>query len=56
MTKDERQELREIQEVLIGALAKVTEMLGNAKPKSKPSPKPPGTDYDSESKERWIAR
>ena len=54
MTKDERQELREIQEVLIGALAKDTEMLGNAKPK--PKSKPAGSDYDSESKERWIAR
>ena len=56
MTKDERQELREIQEVLIGALAKVTEILGNADPKPKPKSKPSGSDYDSESKERWIAR
>lgn len=54
MTKDERQQLREIQETLIGALAKVTEMLGTSKPRSKS--KPAGSDYDSESKERWIAR
>ena len=56
MTKDERQELREIQETLIGALAKVTEMLGTSKPKATPKQKPVATDYDSESKERWIAR
>ena len=54
MTKDERQQLREIQETLIGALAKVTEMLGTPKPQ--PKSKPAGSDYDSESKERWIAR
>ena len=54
MTKDERRELREIQETLIGAVAKVTEMLGTPKPK--PKPKPASSDYDSESKERWIAR
>lgn len=54
MTKDEREQLREIQETLIGALAKVTEMLGNPKPR--PKLKPAGSDYDSESKERWIAR
>lgn len=56
MTKDERQELRQIQETLIGALAKVTEMLGTSKPKPKPKTKPASSDYDSESKERWIAR
>ena len=54
MTKDERQELREIQETLIVALARVTEMLGNNKVNAKP--KTAATDYDSESKERWIAR
>jgi hypothetical protein len=54
MTKDERQELRQIQETLIGTLARVTEMLGTPKPK--PKPKPADSDYDSESKERWIAR
>ena len=54
MTKDERQELRDIQETLIGALAKVTEMLGT--PKVKTNPTTSGSDYDSESKERWIAR
>ena len=56
MTKDERQQLREIQETLIGALAKVTEMLGTSKPQPKSKPAGSGSDYDSESKERWIAR
>ncbi len=56
MTKDERQELREIQETLIGALARVTEMLGASKPKPVQKPTCSGSDYDSESKERWIAR
>ena len=54
MTKDERRELREIQETLIGAVAKVTEMLGT--PKTKPKPTTSDSEYDSESKERWIAR
>ncbi len=52
MTKDERQELREIQETLIGTLAKVAEMLGSPKPR----PVTSDIDYDSEAKERWIAR
>ena len=49
MTKDERQELRQIQETLITTLAKVTNMLGTPKALS---------DWDkddSESKERFIA-
>jgi hypothetical protein len=33
MTKDERQELRQIQETLIVALAKITEMLGTPNPR-----------------------
>tara|TARA_Y100000296_G_scaffold72639_1_gene89220 strand:- start:385 stop:540 length:156 start_codon:yes stop_codon:yes gene_type:complete len=50
MTKDERQELRQIQETLIVALAKITEMLGTPKPA-------PAVRYkdDSEAKERFIA-
>ena len=54
MTKDEREQLREIQETLIGALAKVTEILGTSK--TKPKPITSVSEYDSESKERWIAR
>tara|TARA_R110000824_G_scaffold78951_9_gene199043 strand:- start:407 stop:562 length:156 start_codon:yes stop_codon:yes gene_type:complete len=50
MTKDERQELREVQETLIVALAKITEMLGTKKP-NKPAA---GTEY-SAAKERFIA-
>ena len=50
MTKDERQELRQIQETLIVALAKITEMLGAPR-----SNKPARPDYDSEAKERFIA-
>ena len=50
MTKDERQELRQIQETLIVALAKITEMLGTPNPA-------PTSRYkdDSEAKERFIA-
>ena len=50
MTKDERQELRQIQETLIVALAKITEMRGTPKPT-------PTSRYkdDSEAKERFIA-
>jgi len=51
MTKDERQELRSIQETLIAALAKITEMLGAPKP----SQRTPGEEYDSAAKERFIA-
>ncbi len=51
MTKDERQELREVQETLIGALAKITEMLGTKKTRKTTS----GSDYDSADKERFIA-
>ena len=50
MTKDERQELRQIQEALIVALAKITEMLGTSKPNRHARP-----EYDSEAKERFIA-
>jgi hypothetical protein len=50
MTKDERQELRQIQETLIVALAKITEMLGTPKYGKVVSP-----EYDSEAKERFIA-
>ena len=50
MTKDERQELREVQETLIVALAKITEMLGTTKTK-----KTVMSDYDSADKERFIA-
>ena len=52
MTKDERQELRQIQETLITTLAKVTELLGPAKPVSKPARI---TMDSSEAKERFIA-
>ena len=50
MTKDERQELRQIQDTLIVALEKITEMLGTPKPA-------PTSRYkdDSEAKERFIA-
>ena len=52
MTKDERQELRQIQETLITTLAKVTELLGTPKPISKPA----RVAMDSsEAKERFIA-
>jgi|6_EtaG_2_1085325.scaffolds.fasta_scaffold403039_2 hypothetical protein len=52
MTKDERQELRQIQETLITTLAKVTELLGAPKPISKPA----RVAMDpSEAKERFIA-
>ncbi len=51
MTKDERQELREVQETLIGALAKITEMLG----KKKTNKLTAGAEYDSAAKERFIA-
>jgi|6_EtaG_2_1085325.scaffolds.fasta_scaffold03956_14 hypothetical protein len=52
MTKDERQELRQIQETLITTLARVTELLGSSKPASKPVRI---TMDPSESKERFIA-
>ena len=51
MTRDERAELREIQETLIEALAKITEMLGTKKTRKTIS----GSDYDSADKERFIA-
>ena len=52
MTKDERRELRQIQETLITTLAKVTELLGSPKPISKPA----RVAMDpSEAKERFIA-
>ena len=50
MTKDERQELRQIQETLITTLAKVTEMLGAPKTVALVRYKD-----DSEAKERFIA-
>jgi hypothetical protein len=50
MTKDERQELRQIQETLITTLAKVTEMLGTPKTVA-----PVRYEDDSEAKERFIA-
>ena len=50
MTKDERQELRQIQETLIVALAKITEMLGTSRPGRVANP-----EYDSEAMERFIA-
>ena len=50
MTKDERQELRQIQETLIATLAKVTEMLGTAK-----TVVPARYMDDSQAKERFIA-
>jgi len=51
MTKDERQELRQVQETLIEALAKITEMLGTKKAED-----PVIRDaYDSADKERFIA-
>ncbi len=50
MTKDERQELRQIQETLIVALAKITEMLGTPKPSKVTS-----FEHDSAAKERFIA-
>jgi len=57
MTKDERQELRQIQETLIVALAKITEILGASKPvvpiRAKRPLDPLGCD--SEAKERFIA-
>jgi hypothetical protein len=56
MTKDEREELRDIQETLIGTLARVAELLGAPAKKPKPKLSPVVSDYDSESKERWIAR
>jgi hypothetical protein len=52
MTKDERQELRQIQETLITTLAKVTGLLGPSKPVSKLARV---TMDDSEAKERFIA-
>ena len=52
MTKDERQELRQIQETLITTLAKVTELLGPSKPVSKLARV---TMDDSEAKDRFIA-
>tara|TARA_B100000029_G_C16913852_1_gene718743 strand:+ start:397 stop:558 length:162 start_codon:yes stop_codon:yes gene_type:complete len=52
MTKDERAELREVQETLIEALAKITEMLGSKKAR-RASAKT--TEYDSADKERFIA-
>ena len=52
MTKDERQELRQIQETLITTLARVTELLGSSKPVNKPRIV---TMDPSESKERFIA-
>tara|TARA_Y100001938_G_scaffold128281_1_gene181940 strand:+ start:712 stop:885 length:174 start_codon:yes stop_codon:yes gene_type:complete len=51
MTKDERQELRDVQEGLIEALAKITEMLGTKRAKRRP----PAEEYDSAAKERFIA-
>ena len=51
MTKDERHEIREVQETLIEALCKITEMLGTKKV-SKPTA---GAEYDSAAKERFIA-
>ena len=51
MTKDERQELREVQETLIEALAKITEMLGTKKARKVTS----GSEYNSADKERFIA-
>ena len=51
MTKDERQQLREVQETLIVALAKITEMLGTKKARKTTS----GADYNSADKERFIA-
>ena len=50
MTKDERQELRQIQETLIATLAKVTELLGTPKTVA-----PVRYNDDSEAKERFIA-
>ena len=50
MTNDERRELRQIQETLIVALAKVTKILGISK-----SSKPIESEDNSEAKERWIA-
>jgi len=50
MTRNERQELRQIQEALIVALAKITEMLGTSKPSKYTRP-----ESDSEAKERFIA-
>ena len=65
MTKDERQELRQIQETLIAILARVTDMLGGSKALSdwdnddSPAPKPKRAytlaECDSEAKERFIA-
>ena len=52
MTKDERQELRQIQETLITTLAKVTELLGSPRSVSKPTMV---TMDPSEAKERFIA-
>jgi len=51
MTRDERAELREVQETLIEALAKITEMLGTKKTKKATVRQ----DYDSADKERFIA-
>ena len=56
MTKEERQELRHIQGILIASLAKITEMLDipqAAKP-TQPT-KSVLSEYDSEAKERFIA-
>jgi hypothetical protein len=50
MTKDERQELRQIQEILITTLAKVTKILGAPK-----TVVPAWHQDDSEAKERFIA-
>ena len=50
MTKDESQELRQIQETLITVLAKVTQMLGTPK-----TIVPVRYKDDSEAKERFIA-
>ncbi len=52
MTKDERQELRQIQETLITTLAKVTGLLAPSKPVSKLARV---IMDDSEAKERFIA-
>ena len=48
MTKGERQELRQIQEMLITTLARVTKMLGTPKALSD------WNNDDSEAKERFI--
>jgi len=55
MTKEERQELRQIQETLIVALAKITEMLGASKAPTRAKRPLDPLGCDSEAKERFIA-